>query len=88
MSRGALEYLSASDWIWSHRSPKKYLRKDQTLIREGSMPKTVYLLRSGKGKSGNVQRRRPLRLVTLGPGSIFGEMALFEDAARQRGGCC
>ena len=81
MSRGALEYLSASDWnLVASKSKKISFEKDQTLIREGSMPKTVYLLRSGKVRVERSNGGGRSVLVILGPGSIFGEMAFIEDA--------
>ena len=81
MSRGALEYLSASDWnLVASKSKKISFEKDDTLIREGSMPKTVYLLRSGKVRVERSNGGGRAVLVTLGPGSIFGEMAFIEDA--------
>jgi len=81
MSRGALEYLSASDWnLVASKSKKISFDKGQTLIREGSAAKTIYLLRSGKVRIERSNGGSRAVLVTLGPGSIFGEMAFIEDA--------
>jgi CRP-like cAMP-binding protein len=81
MSRGALEYLSASDWnLVASKSKKITFEKDQVLIREASMPKTIYILRSGKARVERANGGGRTVLVTLGPGSIFGEMAFIEDA--------
>ncbi len=81
MSRGALEYLSASDWnLVASKSKKVIFDKEQSLIREGSAAKTVYLLRSGKVRIERSNGGSRAVLVTLGPGSIFGEMAFIEDA--------
>ena len=54
-----------------------------SIIRESEPPQRVYLLARGR-----VQVRRSLPgeapgdLIELGPGSIFGEMAIFVDASR------
>ena len=81
MSRGALEYLSASDWnLVASKSQKFSFEKEQILIREGSAAKTVYLLRSGKVRVERNNGGGRAVLVTLGPGAIFGEMAFIEDA--------
>ena len=81
MSRGALEYLSASDWnLVASKSKKISFAKDDILVREASMPKTIYLLRSGKVRVEKANGGGRSVLVTLGPGSIFGEMAFIEDA--------
>jgi extracellular factor (EF) 3-hydroxypalmitic acid methyl ester biosynthesis protein len=81
MSRGALEYLSASDWnLVASKSKKIAFEKDHILIREGSVAKTIYLLRSGRVRVERNNGGGRAVLVTLGPGSIFGEMAFIEDA--------
>ena len=81
MSRGALEYLSASDWnLVASKSKKISFEKEQVLIREASMPKTIFLLRSGKVRVEKANGSGRTLLVTLGPGSIFGEMAFIEDS--------
>ena len=81
MSRGALEYLSASDWnLVASKSKKISFAKDDILVREASMPKTIYLLWSGKVRVEKANGGGRSVLVTLGPGSIFGEMAFIEDA--------
>ena len=81
MSRGALEYLSASDWnLVASKSKKISFDKEQVLIREASMPKTIFLLRSGKVRVEKANGSGRTLLVTLGPGSIFGEMAFIEDS--------
>lgn len=81
MSRGALEYLSASDWnLVASKSKKLSFERDQFLIREGSAAKTVYLLRSGKVRVERNNGGGRAVLVTLSAGAIFGEMAFIEDA--------
>src|SRR5436309_347166 len=81
MSRGALEYLSASDWnLVASKSKKLSFEKEQILIREGSAAKTIYLIRSGKVRVERNNGGGRALLVTLGPGAIFGEMAFIEDA--------
>jgi len=81
MSRGALEYLSASDWnLIASKSKKLAFEKEQVLIREGSVAKTIFLIRSGKVRVERNNGGGKAVLVTLGPGAIFGEMAFVEDA--------
>ncbi len=81
MSRGALEYLSASDWnLIASKSQKLSFEKEQILIREGSAAKTIYLIRSGKVRVERNNGAGRALLVILGAGAIFGEMAFIEDA--------
>src|SRR3954462_14711056 len=81
MSRGALEYLSASDWnLVASKSKKLAFDEGQVLVREASIPKTIFLLRSGKVRVEKAHRGSNSVLTTLGPGAIFGEMAFIEDA--------
>ena len=81
MGRGALEYLSASDWnLVASKSKKLSFENEAVLIREGSVAKTIFLIRSGKVRVERNNGGGKAVLVTLGPGAIFGEMAFIEDA--------
>ena len=81
MGRGALEYLSASDWnLVASKSKKLSFENEAVLIREGSVAKTIFLIRSGKVRVERNNGRGKAVLVTLGPRAIFGEMAFIEDA--------
>ena len=80
MGRGALEYLSASDWnLIASKSKKLSFENEAVLIREGSAAKTIYLIRSGKVRVERQNGFKKALLVILGAGAIFGEMAFIED---------
>ncbi len=53
-----------------------------TLVREGEAGEAMYFVLAGRVEvtRGDGEERRSL--VELGPGELFGEMALFEDAPR------
>ncbi len=55
----------------------------QIIIREGEMAKEVFLIISGKVVvTERVERGSYRVLNSLGPGEIFGEMAMLENAPR------
>ena len=51
---------------------------DATVVRQGEKGIGLYLVLDGTMEV----RRNGRRLASLGPGEFFGEMALFDDAAR------
>ena len=53
------------------------------MFSEGDEGDHAFILKSGKVKiTVQVKDETPRTLVTIGPGSIFGEMALIDDAPR------
>jgi CRP-like cAMP-binding protein len=49
----------------------------QVIIRQGSEPYAAYLIQSGLVEISEEKDGVKVRLATLGPGQIFGEMALL-----------
>jgi len=56
--------------------------KGTNVITEGDLDQTAYIVQSGKLEAyrSNGSQKIPLRI--LGPGDVFGEMAMFASAAR------
>lgn len=62
---------------------ERRVKKDELLIREGEPGRELYLVREGsmivsKAVTGRVEQV----LDRMGPGEIFGEMSLFDEAPR------
>ncbi len=56
---------------------------DETVIREGESGEKVFLIISGEVAVFKAQEEdKQIQLDTMGAGNYFGEMALFEEAAR------
>jgi len=62
---------------------KKFI-KGQVIIGEGTEGKTIFLIRSGKVEVSKQSKERPVRLATLGPNEVFGEMSLIDDRFSKR----
>ena len=62
---------------------KKFI-KGQVIIAEGTEGKTLYLIHSGKVEVSKQGKQGPLRLATLGPNEVFGEMSLIDDRFSKR----
>jgi CRP/FNR family cyclic AMP-dependent transcriptional regulator len=67
----------------AHRLRDRSLRKGQVLFREGDMGDEMFIVRNGgvivsKAVTGRVEQV----LARMGVGDFFGEMALFDRAAR------
>lgn len=55
----------------------------EVIFSEGDQGTLAYILKSGKVKITKIIKdETPRTLVTVGPGSIIGEMALVDDAPR------
>jgi CRP/FNR family transcriptional regulator, cyclic AMP receptor protein len=55
----------------------------EVVFREGDASDTCYVVRDGRARAVRTHTDgRTLTLATLGPGDIFGELALFEDERR------
>ncbi len=62
---------------------KKFI-KGQVIIAEGTEGKSLYLIRSGKVEVSKQGKDGPMRLATLGPNEVFGEMSLIDDRLSKR----
>jgi len=56
--------------------------KDDFILRQGEESKDLYVVRSGKVAITRIEGTAGAQLATLGPGEIFGEMALLRDGVR------
>ena len=56
--------------------------KDDFILRQGEESKDLYVVRSGKVAITRIEGTAGAQLATLGPGEIFGEMALFGKEGR------
>ncbi|MBI2890183.1 MAG: cyclic nucleotide-binding domain-containing protein [Nitrospirae bacterium] len=62
--------------------PTKLINKDTVIFREGAKGDAAYLIKSGKVEITKTVDGKKLLLETLGPGSLFGEMALITQQDR------
>jgi CRP/FNR family transcriptional regulator, cyclic AMP receptor protein len=55
-----------------------------TILRQGSSAVALYLLLDGRVEVSREPEEggRPVKLATLGPGDVFGEMAVLDDDTR------
>jgi len=54
------------------------------IVREGDKGSEMYIIKSGSVKVTKKTHKGQITLTTLSHGDFFGEMALFEQAIRQR----
>jgi CRP/FNR family transcriptional regulator, cyclic AMP receptor protein len=61
---------------------KKYFKAGEVIVRENTQGSSAYIVESGKVEvSRNIGRQR-IVFTELGPGAIFGEMCLIDEAPR------
>jgi CRP/FNR family cyclic AMP-dependent transcriptional regulator len=61
--------------------PKK-IGKDHYLFREGDPPDAMYVIKSGKLAVVKTKANAEITLAEIGPGSMVGEMAFFDNKPR------
>ena len=61
------------------------VRPGQVLFRQGEMANELYLVRLGHVRVGIQQYQNEVRVLTRGPGTIFGEIGLLALSARDTG---
>ena len=61
--------------------PKK-IEKDHYLFREGDPPDAMYVIKSGKLAVVKTKQNNEIILAEIGPGSMVGEMAFFDNKPR------
>ena len=61
------------------------LKKDEILFREGDEPDAAYVIKSGKLAITKAKGSSEIILAELGPGSMLGEMAFFDNRPRSAG---
>ena len=62
---------------------KKYSR-GEVIIAEGTVGKSLYIVRSGRVEVFKSTPNGPMQLATLGPNEVFGEMSLIDDRFSHR----
>ena len=81
-AKSGLQFLTPNDWALIRDKAREIrFAKDQRLIHEGLVGNTLYLLKTG---SARVERRnggQVIRIATLGPGDICGEMSFIEKTS-------
>jgi len=75
-AKNRLEYLTPNDWaLIVDRAKRLTFKKTETLVRQGTQSKIVYVIATGKVNvtvSG-------IRLAQLGSGQICGDMSFLEN---------
>jgi CRP-like cAMP-binding protein len=56
--------------------------KDEIVVRQGDVGACMYVVQAGRVEVVSESDGRETRLCELGPGDIFGEMAIFEREVR------
>ena len=65
----------------STSGPKK-IERDHYLFREGDPPDAMYVIKSGKFAVVKTKASSEIVLAEMGPGSMVGEMAFFDNKPR------
>jgi len=74
-----LQFLTANDWaLIRDKTKERTFHKDQLLIQEGLIGNNLYVLRTGTARVERKTENGPVRIATLHPGDICGEMAFVE----------
>jgi CRP-like cAMP-binding protein len=78
----ALFYLTEGDWkLLRARAVEIRCERDELVVREGAEPRGIMLLESGSARVEQGQEGMRVTLGRMGPGEVFGEMSLLEEAA-------
>jgi CRP-like cAMP-binding protein len=77
----SLEYLTEQDWrLLETQCRKVTFARDEIIIRQASKGRYVYIIREGHVRIERLNGALPVKIATLGPGDIIGEMAFVEDS--------
>ncbi|MEA2063903.1 MAG: cyclic nucleotide-binding domain-containing protein, partial [Gemmatimonadota bacterium] len=63
---------------------QKIFIKGEHIIAEGSEGKSLYIIRSGRVEVYKQAKGKNVRLATLGPDEVFGEMSLIDNRYSKR----
>lgn len=75
----SLHFLTSNDWaLIRDKSRELKFHKDQWIIQEGLIGSTLYVLKSGRARVERVSASKSVRIATLEPGDVCGEMAFIE----------
>src|ERR687883_1911085 len=66
------------------RLTEERFRPADTVVVEGDMDDRLYLIVEGRAEASTVGPSGPMPLATLGPGELFGEIALLELQSRRQ----
>lgn len=77
-----LSYLTEADWKLLRASMSE-IRHDRgdVVVREGAPARGIMLLQSGTARVEQARDGVAITLARMGPGELFGEMALLEESA-------
>lgn len=77
-----LSYLTEGDWnlLRANASELRYER-DAVVVREGAPARGIMVVKSGTARVEQAREGVAITLARMGPGEVFGEMALLEDSA-------
>jgi CRP-like cAMP-binding protein len=79
--RGALKFLTEDDYHRLESSLRTVaLRPREVIVREGVREGRLYCLRSGLLRVEADHYGEPVAVEYIGPGEVFGEISLVEDA--------
>lgn len=77
-----LPFLTANDWaLLRDKARERQFKKDQRLIHEGLAGNTFYIIKSGTARVERRSGAQAIRIATLGPGDICGEMSFIEKTS-------
>ncbi|GAC1458118.1 MAG: hypothetical protein PVSMB1_07940 [Gemmatimonadaceae bacterium] len=69
---------------FAHLFRERDYRAKEVVFAEGDLGDTIYLLKSGHVRIYRLtEDGKEITLVLLGPGGVFGELALFDETTRQ-----
>ncbi len=81
-AKNGLPFLTPNDWaLLRDKAREIQFAKDQRLIHEGLAGNTLYILKTGTARVERKNSGHAIRIATLGPGDICGEMAFVEKTS-------
>lgn len=81
-AKSGLQFLTPNDWaLLRDKAREVRFAKDQRLIHEGLVGNTLYLLKTGTARVERRSGSQVIRIATLGPGDICGEMSFIEKTS-------
>ena len=78
---GTLGKLTAADWdTLMARAETRQYRYDDVILAQGFVGAALYVIADGEVRIERANAGRSAQLARLGPGSVFGEMSLLDEA--------
>jgi len=80
--KSGLQFLTPNDWaLLRDKAREVQFAKDQRLIHEGLVGNTLYILKTGTARVERKNAGQTVRIATLKPGDICGEMSFIEKSS-------